>query len=183
MKAALLLSAIVFSTTLAPKKEPRNDEILALQPVAIRITCQDACPDSCYRILRIVEHQKQKPFTYTVTFYNVGPGTACRKVGDDWIAELPQYQLELDASGQIIEEQTHDISEAAVPKAVLAGYNNWNSNGVKGMWMRWGVGQARNEKRVFYMMIVLNQVKEFHAAFREDGSLIKEKSSPTPTQK
>ena len=96
-----------------------------------------------------------------------------RKVGDDWIAELPQYQLELDANGQIIEEQTHDISEAAVPKEVLAGYNKWNSNGVQGMWMPWGVGQARNEKRVFWIMVVLNQVKEFHAAFREDRSLIK----------
>ncbi len=183
MKTAIFLTGFLIATILAPEKQPRNDEILASQPAPIQKACQDTCPDSFYRILRIVEHQKQKPFTYTVTFMNVGPGTALRKVGDDWIAELPQYQLELDANGQIIEEQTHDISEAAVPKAVLTGYDKWNSNGVQGMWMRWGVGQARNEKRVFWIMVVLNQVKEFHAAFREDGSLIKEKSSPTPTRK
>ena len=108
MKTAIFLTGVLIVTILAPEKQPRNDEILASQPAPVQKACQDTCPDSFYRILRIVEHQKQKPFTYTVIFMNVGPGTALRKVGDDWIAELPQYQLELDAKGQIIEEQTHD---------------------------------------------------------------------------
>jgi hypothetical protein len=172
------LAGVLLSATLPPKKEPRNDEILALQPVPIRKACQDTCPDSFYRILRIVEHQKQKPFTYTVTFINVGPGTAWRKAGDDWIAELPQYQLELDASGGVIEEQAHCISPSVVPKAVLAGYQKWNPKGLTGMTVAWGVGQPRNKKRVFRAMIVFNQVDASGAAFLEDGTLIKEQSDP-----
>jgi hypothetical protein len=183
MKAMTFLGGVLISILLAPKKEPRNDEILAMQPVPIRKACQDTCPDSFYRILRIVEHQKQKPFTYTVTFINIGPTTAWRKVGDDWIAELPQYQLELDAKGNIIEEQAHSISSSAVPGVVLAGYRKWNPKGLEGMTVAWGVGQERNKKRVFRVMIVFNQIDASGAAFLEDGTLIKEKSNPTPTQK
>src|SRR6516165_6217912 len=123
MKAAMCLVAVVIVTILAPAEEPRKDEMLALQPEPIRKACQDSCPDSTYRIFRIVEHQKTKPFTYTVTFFNVGPGTAWRKAGDDWIAELPQYDLELAADGHVLEEGGHDISPAAVPKTVRDGYN------------------------------------------------------------
>lgn len=201
MKAAHCLACVIISSILvstdeprldeslaldpqpiAEASKPRNDEILTLQPEPIRKACRETCPDSFYRIFRIVEHQKTKPFTYTVTFFSTLPGTAWQKVGDDWIAELPQYRLELAADGHIIEEQTHDISEAAVPRAVLAGYHKWNRNGAKGMWMPWGVGQAKNEPRIFWKRIVFNQVTAVHAAFREDGTLIKEKSSPTPRQ-
>lgn len=164
-----------------PAIEKRNDEILALHPPFVRKACEETCPDTFYRILRIVEHQKDKPTTYTVTFSSVGPATAWRKVGDDSIAELPQYNLELGPDGRILEEEPHDISQAALPKAVRDGFKRWNPSGAKGMWVRWGVGQARNGKRTFRVMIVFNQVDATHAAFLADGSLIKEKSSPSST--
>jgi hypothetical protein len=182
MKAAICLAGALMATIVDPAKEPRHEEIMTLQPMPIQKACQEICPDAYYRIFRIVEHQKVKPFTYTVTFFSVGPGTRWRKVGDDWVAELPQFDVELAADGHIIEEGAHDISGSAVPKAVLAGYRKWNPKGLTGMWVRWGVMQPKNEKRTFMVMVVFNQVDEAHAAFLEDGSLVKEKSSATPTE-
>jgi hypothetical protein len=181
MKASICFVGMLISTIFAVPTKDRNDDILALQPPFVRNACQETCPDTCYRILRIVEHQKDKPSTYTVTFFNTGPGTAWRKAGDDWIAELPQYNLELGADGRVLEEQAHDISAAALPKAVSDGFRKWNPSGAKGMWVRWGVAKAKNEKRTFMVMIVFNQVDATHAAFLEDGSLITEKSFPSST--
>ena len=181
MKASICFLGLVLSTLFVVPTKGRNDDILSLQPPFVRKACEETCPDSVYRILRIVHHQKANPGTYTVTFFNTGPGTSLRKVGDDWITELYQYDLELASDGHVLEERTHDISPVALPKAVVDGFKKWNPTGAKGMWIRWGVGQAKNEKRIFRVMIVFNQVDATHAAFFEDGSLIKEQSSPSST--
>jgi hypothetical protein len=114
-----------------------------------------------------------------VTFFNDNGMIQSKKIGDDWISEPLQYQLELAADGHIIEEQAHLISELAVPKAVLASYQKWNPKGLKGMIVAWGAEQPRNKKREFHVSIVFNQIDASGASFYEDGSLIKEKSDPT----
>ena len=88
----------------------RNDDILSLQPPFVRKACEETCPDTVYRILRIVHHQKANPSAYTITFFNTGPGTALRKVGDDWITELYQYDLELASDGHVLEADTRHFA-------------------------------------------------------------------------
>jgi hypothetical protein len=178
MKAPILLFACSIAAIAPVTNGQRSDPILFSQPPPIRKACQDICPDTFYQILRIAEHQKVKPYTYTVTFFNTNGMIQCQKFGDDWISELPLWQLELAADGTVIEEGRHLISELAVPRAVMAGFKKWNPKGLKGMIVSWGVERKRNQKREFVASIVFNQVDGTGAIFLEDGTLVKEKSDP-----
>lgn len=180
MKAPILLLACSVAAIAPVTNGQRSDAILVSQPPPIRKACQDICPDKFYQILRIAEHQKSKPYTYRVTFINTNGMIQCQKLGDDWINELPQWQLELAANGTVITEERHLISQEAVPKAVMAGFRKWNPKGLTGMIVAWGVWQKKNQKREFVASIVFNQVSATAAIFLEDGTLVKEKSDPVP---
>ncbi len=182
MKAAILLAGALILTALDSKTEPRNDPILGMHPVPIKEACQRYCPDNIYQILRITEHQKTKPYTYTVTFINNNGMIQGKKIDDDLTSELPQYKLELTADGQIIEEERHLISMLAVPKAVRIAYQKWNPKGLKGMTVAWAAEKPRNKDRLFSTSIVFNQIDGSFAVFTEDGTLVKEKSDPAPVE-
>jgi hypothetical protein len=93
MKASICFLGLTCSTLFAVPTKDRDHGILFHHPPAVRKACKETSPDATYRILRIVEHQKDKPHTYTVTFFNGGPGAALRKVGDDWMAALSEPAL------------------------------------------------------------------------------------------
>lgn len=160
--------------------DPKSDGLLILLPPAVKKACERLCPDDSYQAVRVVKRPMPTPTSYTVTFLHNSLVTAGRTVGGGSVDEFFQYTIELDPEGNLLEEQPHDVSESAVPKAVLDGYKAWNRNGVKGFWVRWGVGKERAGKRTYRVMLVLNQIDAFHAAFLEDGRLIKDLSSPTP---
>jgi hypothetical protein len=138
-------------------------------------------PRDGYRALRATWSEAGAASTYTITLYHTGGLMRGGRVGDKTMQELFQYTMTLAADGQLIEEQQHSIDERDVPPPVLEGYKTWNRNAVKGMVVPWGVEKTVNGKRTFSVSIVFNQIEAKSASFLEDGSLIKERSDPTPS--
>jgi hypothetical protein len=155
-----------------PLAELRRDPVYVNMPNAIREVFEATFPN--HRCVRMAMRQEKGAAVYRATVFDPTCSRASqREVGDETVSEPILYHLEVSADARVIEETAHPVLDRGrLPKAVVASYEKWNPKGVEGREHWWTTELPRGGTRVYRVLIILNAVEAYRAAFREDGTVV-----------
>jgi hypothetical protein len=160
---------------------PRPDVVLnnAGIPKEVRAVCEENF--SGYQCLRVAEREEKGTKVFRMTFFApADTRTQHRTENGEQVTKLPLYDLEMTASGKVLEETYHWIDPKRLPKAVQASYEKWNPKGARGMAVISLTDVPKGEGRRFHVRIIMNQIKAYYASFKEDGSIISAEPAVVP---
>lgn len=162
----------------AAAERPWADPVIAHVPLVIRPVFESTFPG--HRCVRMAVRKGKPAPTYRGTFFNPTDPTVHTKRDDDGdlVTQPILYHLEVASDLTIVEETPHPLHLKLVPAGVMAAYQKWDPHQIKAMARMWYTGVPRGKDRVYYVNILVNQIKAYGATFKEDGTVIK--ADPIP---
>jgi hypothetical protein len=150
----------------------RHDPVYGHMPIALRKVFEGTFPN--HRCIRLGIRGEGDAAVYRGTVFDPAnvSSASVRRVGDETVCTPPLFELEVDATGKVLEETPRWFDPAHLPKPVAAAYAKWNATGIAGMTVMWHTEVPRGKDRVYRVRIIVNAVKAYSATFREDGSVV-----------
>ena len=154
------------------KPVPRTEPLYSDLPGAVRKGFEDTFPN--HFCIRMVTRGKRDAAVYRGTVFDSRSAASHHQLVDgEHVATPILYQLELEADRKVVEETLRPVLDLArLPKAVVAAYEKWNPNAVKGQEHYWLTEVPREKARVYRVRIILNAIKSYSASFAEDGTVL-----------